>query len=38
MVHEKTSKNKAQYFFWIQVGDIKISDIFSKFQKFLRQS
>ena len=38
MVHEKTSTNKAQYFFWFQVGDIKILDIVYKIQKFLRTS
>ena len=38
MIHDKTSTNKAQYFFWFQVGDFKISDIFYKIQKFLRTS
>ena len=38
MVHEKTFTNKAQHFFWFQVGDIKISDIFYKIQKFRRTS
>ena len=38
MVHEKTSTNKAQYYFWFQVGDIKISDIFYKIQKFVTTS
>ena len=36
MVHDKTFKNKAQLFFWFQAGDIKISDIFYKIQKFLQ--
>ena len=27
-VHEKTFTNKAHNFFWFQVGDIKMSDIF----------
>ena len=38
MVHEKTFTDKAQNFFWFQVGDIKISEIFYKIQKFLRTS
>ena len=38
MVTEKTFTKKAQHFFWFQVGDIKISDIFYKIQKFLRTS
>ena len=38
MVNEKTFTKKAQPFFWFQVGDIKISDIFYKIQKFLRTS
>ena len=38
MVTEKTFTKKAQHFFWFQVGDIKISEIFYKIQKFLRTS
>ena len=38
MVTEKTFTKKAPIFFWFQVGDIKISDIFYKIQKFLRPS
>ena len=36
MVTEKTFTKKAHNIFGFQVGDIKISDIFYKIQKFLR--
>ena len=38
MVTEKTFTKKAQHSFWFQVGDIKISDILYKIQKFIRSS
>ena len=38
MLHEKIFTNKAQLFFWFLVGDIKITDIFYKIQKFLKTS
>ena len=38
MVTEKNIYKNSTTFFWFQVGDIKISDIFYKIQKFLRTS
>ena len=32
MLHEKTFAKKAPNFFWFQVGDLNISDIFYKVQ------
>ena len=36
MLHKKTLPKKAPNFFWFQVGDLNISDIFEKIQNFNR--